>query len=255
MKAPGLRASVSYVSIPLLYDDSLLFCNESNDAALAETSDGSDTHAVACQDAAAQQVREALAQLPVAQRAALTLAYAGGYSQAEIARAQGVPLGTVKGRVRLGLWARLAPLLVVVKPRTKPGRPRTNDRPLFDGVIWVLRTGAQWGAVPQEFGPKSTVHDRFQEWVRTGAFARAWTLLLAEYDEFVGLDLHWPSADGCLIKAPLGKKGGLEKRNARAVTHRPGQMWHQAPPADRGHGCARGLHRVRGQSHRHEEAG
>ncbi len=76
-----------------------------NDAALAETSDGSDTHALACQDAAAQQVREALAQLPVAQRAALTLAYAGGYSQAEIARAQGVPLGTVKGRVRLGLRA------------------------------------------------------------------------------------------------------------------------------------------------------
>jgi len=66
------------------------------------------------------------------------------------------------------LWARLAPLLVVVKPRKKPGRPRTNDRPLFDGVIWVLRTGAQWGAVPRAFGPKSTVHDRFQEWVERG---------------------------------------------------------------------------------------
>jgi len=32
--------------------------------------------------------------------------------------------------------------------------------------------------VPREFGPKSTVHDRFQEWVQTGAFAQAWTLLL-----------------------------------------------------------------------------
>jgi len=116
------------------------------------------------------------------------------------------------------LWARGAPLLVVVKPRKKPGRPRTNDCPLFDGVIWVLRTGAQWGAVPREFGPKSTVHDRFQEWVRTGAFARAWTLLLEEYDAFVGLDLHWQSADGCLIKAPLGKKGGPEKPKARAAT-------------------------------------
>ena len=116
------------------------------------------------------------------------------------------------------LWTRLAPLLAVVKPRTKPGRPRAHDRPLFDGVIWVLRTGAQWSAVPRAFGPKSTVHDRFQEWVRTGAFAAAWTLLLEEYDEFVGLDLHWQSADGCLIKAPLGKKGGLEKPKARAAT-------------------------------------
>ena len=107
---------------------------------------------------------------------------------------------------------------MVAKPRKKPGRPRTNDRPLFDGVIWVLRTGAQWGAVPRAFVPTSTVHDRFQEWVQTGAVAWAWTLLLEEYDEFVGLDLPGHSADGCLVKAPLGKKGGPEKLKARAAT-------------------------------------
>src|SRR5205809_781378 len=111
-------------------------------------------------------------------------------------------------RVDDALWARVAPLLVVVKPRKKPGRPRNADRPLFNGVIWVLRTGAQWQEVPREFGAKSTVHDRFQEWVQSGAFAHAWTVLLEDYDEFVGLDLHWQSADGCLVKAPLGKKGG-----------------------------------------------
>ncbi len=76
-----------------------------NGAALAETADGSDTHELACRRVAARQVREALGCLPAAQRASLALAYGGGYSQAEIARAQGVPLGTVKGRVRLGLRA------------------------------------------------------------------------------------------------------------------------------------------------------
>jgi transposase len=116
------------------------------------------------------------------------------------------------------LWTRLAPLLVVDKPRKKSGRPRAANRPLFDGIIWLLRTGAQWKELPREFGPKSTVHDRFQEWVQTGAFARAWTLLLAEYDGFVGLDLHWQSADGCLVKAPLGKKGGPEKSTGREPT-------------------------------------
>jgi transposase len=118
------------------------------------------------------------------------------------------------------LWARIAPLLVVTKPRKKPGRPRCNDRPLFNGVIWLLRTGAQWKEMPREFGPKSTVHDRFQEWVQTGAFAQAWTLLLEEYDEFVGLALHWQSADGCLVKAPLGKKGGLARPSGPAPTPR-----------------------------------
>jgi transposase len=116
------------------------------------------------------------------------------------------------------LWARVAPLLAVTKPRKKPGRPRTADRPLFDGVIWLLRTGAQWKTMPAEFGPKSTVHQRFQEWVHSGAFARAWTLILEDYDDFVGLDLHWQSADGCLIKAPLGKKGGLVRPTGRGLT-------------------------------------
>lgn len=118
------------------------------------------------------------------------------------------------------LWARLAPLLAVSKHRKKPGRPRADDRPLFNGVIWVLRTGAQWVKMPAEFGPKSTVHQRLQEWVQTGAFAQAWTLLLEDYDAFVGLDVHWQSADGCLVKAPLGKKGGLVKSNGPGPTPR-----------------------------------
>ncbi len=115
------------------------------------------------------------------------------------------------------LWTALAPRLWVEKPRKKPGRPRHDDRPLLDGILWLLRTGAQWTQVPAAFGPKSTCHARFQEWVGSGAFARAWTVLLTAYDDLVGLDLTWQVADGCLTKAPLGKKGGLVKRSPRAA--------------------------------------
>jgi len=48
-------------------------------------------------------VRAALAELPVEQREALELGYFGGLSQSEIAERTGLPLGTVKTRMRLAL--------------------------------------------------------------------------------------------------------------------------------------------------------
>src|SRR3954452_3829136 len=51
----------------------------------------------------ADAIRGALAALPEPQREALELAYFAGLSQTEIAERTGVPLGTVKSRVRLAL--------------------------------------------------------------------------------------------------------------------------------------------------------
>ena len=48
-------------------------------------------------------VRAALEALPQAQRRTIELAYFGGYTHVELAEIMGVPLGTVKGRMRIGL--------------------------------------------------------------------------------------------------------------------------------------------------------
>ncbi|MDQ6767943.1 MAG: sigma-70 family RNA polymerase sigma factor [Candidatus Eremiobacteraeota bacterium] len=48
-------------------------------------------------------VRRALERLPAEQKKSIELAYFSGYTQAEIAELMGVPLGTVKGRMRIGL--------------------------------------------------------------------------------------------------------------------------------------------------------
>jgi transposase len=114
------------------------------------------------------------------------------------------------------LWAQLAPILKSDKVRKKPGRPRRDDRPIFDGLIWLARTGSQWAALPRAFGPKSTVHERFTEWVETDKLAQAWAVLLREYDATVGLEWTWLAADGCIVKAPFGKKGGLVRRKPPA---------------------------------------
>src|SRR3954447_3923160 len=59
--------------------------------------------AMAERESEAHAVREALGALPESQREAVVLAYWGGLTADEIARRAGVPLGTVKSRIRLGL--------------------------------------------------------------------------------------------------------------------------------------------------------
>jgi RNA polymerase sigma-70 factor (ECF subfamily) len=61
-------------------------------------------------------IRQALGRVPDAQREVLELAYFAGRTQQEIARQVGIPLGTVKSRVRLGLLALRAELGGEVSP-------------------------------------------------------------------------------------------------------------------------------------------
>ena len=50
-----------------------------------------------------ETVRKALERLPAEQKKSIELAYFSGYTQSQIANLMGVPLGTVKGRMRIGL--------------------------------------------------------------------------------------------------------------------------------------------------------
>lgn len=61
------------------------------------------TEADAVRRAEAAEVQRALASLPAEQSHAIELAYFGGFTQSEIAEMLGIPLGTIKGRIRLGL--------------------------------------------------------------------------------------------------------------------------------------------------------
>src|SRR5439155_570444 len=77
------------------------FGHRSADRQAGRSSGGSGV--VAAGDDAGLAVRMALADLPAEQRQAVLLAYFGGYTQIEIAGLTGVPLSTVKGRMRLAL--------------------------------------------------------------------------------------------------------------------------------------------------------
>jgi putative transposase len=78
------------------------------------------------------------------------------------------------------------------------------DRQAFEAIVYVLRSGIQWNALPRELGASSTVHDRFQDWQRAGFFHALWAGGLAEYEELRGLEWTWQAADGVMTKAPFG---------------------------------------------------
>jgi putative transposase len=103
------------------------------------------------------------------------------------------------------LWSLIAPLFGPEKPPGTPGRPAVPYRRIFDGILYVLRTGCQWSALPRaEYAPKSTVWGRFKQWAEAGVFQQAWLLVLVYYDLELGIEWKWQAMDGVITKAPLG---------------------------------------------------
>lgn len=69
------------------------------------------------------------------------------------------------------------------------GRPRLWPmRLVFDGVLYVLRTGCAWAHLPREFPPHGTVHRWFLRLARSGAFERMMHALVMADRERVGRD-------------------------------------------------------------------
>jgi putative transposase len=102
-------------------------------------------------------------------------------------------------------WEKVEPLVPEAPSHERGGRPRMPDRRAFEAMIYVLRTGIQWNALPRELGANSTVHARFQEWEREGFFEEMWRVGLAEYEEMEGIEWEWQALDGVMTKAPLGR--------------------------------------------------
>jgi transposase len=104
-------------------------------------------------------------------------------------------------------WEILEPLLperdVVVAGR---GRPRRAARDVLHGVLWILRTGAQWGDLPSRYPPYQTCHRRYQQWVDEGVMEKILRALAEDLRDRGKLDLSEGFIDGTHAGA---QKGGL----------------------------------------------
>ncbi|KAB0267234.1 transposase [Microvirga brassicacearum] len=65
-------------------------------------------------------------------------------------------------------WAAIEPHL----PRNQPGARRVDDRRVISGILHVLKVGCRWCDCPTDYGPSTTVYNRFNRWSRRGFWLR-----------------------------------------------------------------------------------
>jgi hypothetical protein len=67
-------------------------------------------------------------------------------------------------------WRCVESLLPPQKPMI--GRPRHDHRTVLGGILWVVRSGASWRAMPTEDGKWETAYQRRRLWQASGLWSR-----------------------------------------------------------------------------------
>lgn len=59
----------------------------------------------------------------------------------------------------------------IPKPATT-GRPRSNDKMILNGIIYVLISGCRWAEMPKKYGDDSTANLRLRKWQEIGVWKK-----------------------------------------------------------------------------------
>ena len=110
-------------------------------------------------------------------------------------------------------WQEIQPLL----PTDVRGKGRADDRRVISGILHVLKSGCRWCDCPPEYGPSTTIYNRFVRWARRGVWEKLFRELAAR-----GRSSETQMIDSTHIKAHRsasgGKGGSKNKRlDARAA--------------------------------------
>ena len=110
-------------------------------------------------------------------------------------------------------WEQINPLL----PTDVRGKPRVDDRRVISGIVHVIKTGCRWCDCPPEYGPHTTIYNRFVRWAERGIWERIFRILASR-----GRATDVQMIDSTHVKAHRsasgGKRGNRRKRlDARAA--------------------------------------
>jgi transposase len=118
-------------------------------------------------------------------------------------------------------WEKLEPLLPAQKPRT--GRPNKDHRTLINGILWILKTGAQWEDLPERYGSPKTVSSRLYRWRKAGIWDRVLAELQRQGDTLGEVEWEIHYVDGSIVRAHQSAAG------AKRGTHKSPQIQQPKP--------------------------
>ena len=107
------------------------------------------------------------------------------------------------------VWEQFA-VLLPERPSIVPTHPlgchrrRVPDRVVFEHVVAALVHGSGYERIASSGCSDRTIRRRVQAWAEAGLAQTLHTLVIAQYDRMIGLELDDVVVDGCITKAPCG---------------------------------------------------
>ena len=103
-------------------------------------------------------------------------------------------------------WLEIRPVLTQPTRSSQGGRPRTDDRQVINGILWILLNGTQWAEIPDSYGSYVTCWRRYSEWLKKGTWDKIWTVLVKIMDRKQQLEWSMALCDGTFL--PVKKASG-----------------------------------------------
>lgn len=110
-------------------------------------------------------------------------------------------------------WQKIESLLPKFKRSAKGGPKPVDNRKVFEGILWVLRSGARWKYLPKQYSSASTGWRRLCDWEEEGVWERVWRSFVAELDDKGQLDWAETFPDDSF--APAKKRGACVGKTKR----------------------------------------
>ena len=101
------------------------------------------------------------------------------------------------------------------------GRAAEDDRLFIKAVCWIARTGDPWYDLPERFGERNSVFQRFNRWCKRSA----WGCILEVWQD---PDLECLMLDSTTIRAHRHAAGAIQKKGRRGPRPVAWRMQHQA---------------------------